>query len=246
MKFALCDDSVYDTNYIKKALQNAANYFSLESQIDCYPDGESLIQSIENGCVYQLIFLDIYMHKLDGIKTARKLRTLLPEAHIAFLTTSRDFTFDAFDLNALHYLVKPVTSEQIQECLVRFFERSRIPVTPLELKTKTRVYSFPIQSVQKILSSNKGIDIYLANLTPPQHVSISFADAEKQLDSSLFLKISRGYIVQMSFILYIDKNTCFFKDGTQMLISRREKAFIRKKYNDYLFHTQFTTGVIPK
>lgn len=181
LKFALCDDSVYDTNYIKKALQNAANYFSLESQIDCYPDGESLIQSIENGCVYQLIFLDIYMYKLDGIKTARKLRTLLPEAHIAFLTTSRDFTFDAFDLNALHYLVKPVTSEQIQECLVRFFERSRIPVTPLELKTQTRVYSFPIQSVQKILSSNKGIDIYLANLTTPH--SMFLFPLQKQKNS---------------------------------------------------------------
>ncbi len=45
----------------------------------------------------------------------------------------------------------------------------------------------------------------------------------------------------MSFILGIQKDTCFLKDGTEMLLSRREKTYIRKKYNDYLFQNQFTT-----
>ena len=243
MKLALCDDSVFDTNYTKNLILEACALLSLPAQLDCYSSGEALLQAVENGSVYPLVFLDIYMHFFNGIQTARKLRDLLPETQIAFLTSSREFTFDAFDLNALHYLLKPVSTDQIRECLLRFSERKHLPLSLLTLQAKAKTYSFPLHCVQKIVSSKKGIDVYLSgtSLPSPQHIAITFAEAEKQLDPSRFLKISRGFLVQMSFILGIQKDTCFLKDGTEMLLSRREKTYIRKKYNDYLFQNQFTT-----
>ncbi len=155
MKLALCDDSVFDTNYTKNLILEACALLSLPAQLDCYSSGEALLQAIENGSVYPLVFLDIYMHSFNGIQTARKLRDLLPETQIAFLTSSREFTFDAFDLNALHYLLKPVSTDQIRECLLRFSERKHLPLSLLTLQAKAKTYSFPLHCVQKIVSSKK-------------------------------------------------------------------------------------------
>ena len=75
------------------------------------------------------MILDIYMKGLNGMETARRMRQAMPGLPLAFLTSSRDFAVDAFALEALHYLVKPLTVESAQELLRRLrtpnFEVSR-------------------------------------------------------------------------------------------------------------------------
>lgn len=235
MRIAICEDSPDDMEILKKSLTEALKQLDLHMDVDYFYSGVKLIEAVENQASYSLCLLDIYMPSIDGIQTARRVRELLPDIQFAFLTMSRDFMLDAFDLNALHYLIKPVSIKKLRECLERFCERTQYPQKMLEIRSNSRLYTFPLTHVQKILSYNKGIDIYLRGASFPQHIPISFVKVEAQLDSSRFLKISRGFLVQMSYILCIDQNTCRLKDGTEVLISRREKANIRKKYNDYLF-----------
>lgn len=125
------------------------------------------------------------------------------------------------------YLLKPVSKQDLNELFHRFFERTLRPLEILEINTGTKIYTFPLNCVQKIQSNNKGVDIYL------QHIPIPFIRVEEQIDSRSFLRISRGLLVSNSYIRHIDKNVCYFSDGTSALISRREKNTVRKKYNDW-------------
>ena len=91
--------------------------------------------------------------------------------------------------------------------------------------------------ITRIQSSNKGVDIYLQGRSSPQWADVSFSHVEELLDGEYFLKISRGLLVQMNYILCMEQNVCRFRDGTSSLISRREKKEIRRKYNDFLFRS---------
>ena len=235
LRIALCEDQIEDAFQLRKALEAVQKQLSFEARIESFRRGEDLLASIRNGEEYQLLLLDIFMDQLNGIQTAQRAKELLPSLQVAFLSSSREFAPEAFELNAIHYLIKPVQEAGVRELFDRFFERSRLPVKTVEICSDSKTYTFPLHLVQKIQSRNKGIEVYLKGVKQPQRIPISFIRVEQQLDPQQFLRISRGLLVQMDYISYIDKDVCRFQDGPEALISRRERTEIRKKYNDYLF-----------
>ena len=68
---------------------------------------------------FDIVFLDIYLPGENGVDVAGELQRVSPETGIAFVTTSEEHAVDAFSLHALHYLVKPVTTEGIVEAFRR-------------------------------------------------------------------------------------------------------------------------------
>lgn len=196
-QIAICEDSKVDTDLLSQTLAAAANDLRIRARTDYYKNGEELILALKDGASYDLLLLDIFLEQVNGVDTAQSARKYLPHVQITFLTSSRDYALDAYDLDAIHYLMKPVDREKL------------------------------------------GVDIYLSDIAEPQRIPISFIRVEEQLASSSFLRISRGLMVRIGYIRCIDKNVCYFRDGTSALISRREKSIVRKKYNDYLFnHSQ--------
>ena len=88
MDIAVCDDNLSDREIIRQQL---SIYFSdkfIEYNIDSYENGVNLIYSIEDGEYYDIIFLDMYMDKLNGIQVAEKLRNMNYKGKIIFLTTA--------------------------------------------------------------------------------------------------------------------------------------------------------------
>lgn len=97
---------------------------------------------------------------------------------------------EAFDLDAVYYLVKPVTEEKLRTLVERFLRRQKKPVTKLTITTPVKDYVFPLQRVVKIQSNNKGVDIYLHGEPQPQRIPLSFVRVEEQLDEERSLSIS--------------------------------------------------------
>ena len=83
-----------------------------------YDSGESLVADIEEEYVEaELILLDIYMKKLNGMETAKKLRDLNCNAPIVFLTASPDFAVESYDVQAAGYLLKPFEEDKLKNLL---------------------------------------------------------------------------------------------------------------------------------
>ncbi|MDQ6423535.1 response regulator [Paenibacillus sp. LHD-117] len=70
-----------------------------------------------------LVLLDIEMPELNGVELARKLRDISPEIHVAFLTAYEEYARDAFDVEALDYLLKPITEADLDRTLKRAGKR---------------------------------------------------------------------------------------------------------------------------
>ena len=91
MDIAVCDDNLSDREIIRQQL---SIYFSdrfIEYNIDSYENGVNLIYSIEDGEYYDIIFLDMYMDKLNGIQVAEKLRNMNYKGKIIFLTATSKY-----------------------------------------------------------------------------------------------------------------------------------------------------------
>ena len=119
MQIAICDDEksigLILEEKIKKLLPDAV--------IEKYLSGDELIAS---GCEPDILFLDIQMPGMDGMETARILRQKNERMVLIFVTAVEEYVFQAFDVAAFHYLVKPFSDEKFEEvvkCAVRSIEK---------------------------------------------------------------------------------------------------------------------------
>jgi len=119
MKVAICEDSKYDLIEIKNAINvycKQTNHICSIFEFNC---GEELIKTYKKG-LFDIILLDIFMKNLNGIETAENIRKIDNNCCIVFITCSTDYSLDAFRVEALDYLVKPISLSNISRCLSRY------------------------------------------------------------------------------------------------------------------------------
>ena len=110
MKIAVCDDEEKIRNIIMSELKSSFP----DDEIISFGIGEDVLRSVEqDGYMPNIILLDIMMPGVSGMDVARKLRDISDDVVIIFITGEKQYVFDAFDVRAFHFLVKPFSNEKL-------------------------------------------------------------------------------------------------------------------------------------
>ncbi len=102
MRIAVCDDE----KEVRLLLSGKIRKLYPEADVFCYGSGEELLRSTEP---FDILFLDIQMEGQNGMETAARLRKKDRDVILVFITALEEYVFQAFDVGAFHYLVKPWT-----------------------------------------------------------------------------------------------------------------------------------------
>ena len=123
MRIAIIDDNEKDANSLRDAAQLWADKNGIPASIDIFPSAEAFsFRFIENRDV-DLLLLDVEMEGEDGIALAKRLREEGCGAEIVFVTSHFELAGEGYDVDALHYLVKPVRDGKLFEVLTKAHER---------------------------------------------------------------------------------------------------------------------------
>lgn len=235
MLIYICDDQPEELSTIQLCLTKAAEELSIACTVKSCLSGEALIHMVEEGALPSLVVLDVYMEGIGGIETGRLLRSFSPNLPLAFLTTSRDFAVDAFELNALHYMVKPVTAKKARTLLERLPVHPGNSVKMLELPDQGGTVRFPVAEIIKIISKSRGVELHFLGRSAVW-LPCPFREVEAQLSENLdFLLLGRGCMVDLNQVQGIDYDVCCLKNGERLPISRRERLNVQRRYSDFLF-----------
>ena len=101
MEVAIVDDEKVIREQIKKLTVK----YEPDCNVIAYEIGEELLAE---GKKFEVVFLDIQMEGMNGIDTARALREKQEDMVVIFITGVKEYVFEAFDVSAFHYLLKPV------------------------------------------------------------------------------------------------------------------------------------------
>ncbi len=217
-KIAVCDDNPADAGYVADVIRRWAQARAVLMEIERFPSAEAFwFQYEENRC-YDILFLDIEMEPegMNGIELAAKLRKNDSSIQLVFVTGYMEYIADGYDVEALHYLLKPVTEEKLGSVLARALERVKAREKELFLQTtdgSVRVLSSEIRylEVQRNYVTIHAAEEYTVKRT--------LGDLEKELDES-FYRTGRSFIVNLRFVRKITKTQVFLKDGAQVPLSR--------------------------
>jgi len=218
MRIAICDD---DRNQIditlgniekwKKERNNNLEVFSFES-------AEEFLFEWSQGVYFDLLFLDIKMKNMSGIDLAKIIRQKNDHMLIIFVTGFFDFVLNGYELQAFHYLVKPVKSSSYFHCLDRASEiiirKQKETFIFLTQKQITRlrydeIIFFEIRSHYVELHSTLGVFTFKSKLD----------DVEQELQDERFFRCHRSYIVNLYYASAIKKSEMVLDDGTLIPIS---------------------------
>lgn len=228
LRIAVLEDDPTELGRIRDALEKQGEYGA-----EYFSDPSAMLEAARKEPAFDLAFLDIFLVGANGVEVARKLRDMTPETDLAFITTSREFAVEAYDLGALHYLVKPVTVEDVAEALRRKSPPSvvRPSITLKVNRESNRVY---LDSIVSIQSARHLIEVKLKD-GRCLRVWQPLSEIEAMLNGD-FLKINRGVIINLNEVTRMDPETCTLSDGSLLPVKQRDRAAIRKRYDDFLIN----------
>lgn len=170
-----------------------------------------------NDSPVDIIFLDIQMPELNGLELSK----MLPEStRIIFTTAFEQYALDGFRINALDYLLKPISYANFLEACNKALQWFKL-VHQAESKPADEVTSIFVKSEYKLLQINlddiryiEGLKDYVKIYTEQsQHPILSLINMkamEQMLPSSRFMRVHRSFIVNKSKIREIDRNRIVF------------------------------------
>ena len=147
MNIALVDDDAEALRLLSSLFEaQLTQMFDAIHRIDTYPSGEAFLQAWTAGA-YDLIVLDIYMERRNGIAVAEQIRQTDQSVQIAFCTSSNEFAAETYAVNARDYLQKPITAEKVARLLHKLdaaqIEQSRSVLLPdgAALRCRSVIYA---------------------------------------------------------------------------------------------------------
>lgn len=230
MQVAVCDDNKEDamllTGYLKEIL--------LDAKVDLYEDGYDLIECIEKTKkIYDFIFLDIHMPKLNGIDTARKIRKMGMFVPIIYVTVSDQFYQQAYETFAYNYLIKPLQKEKLSYVLYPLLHKEfRKEERVVNFRYRSQVHTLKLSDILYISSSLHTVNFFLKD-ERCVHCRGKLSDFTDQLKDSIFLRCHQSFYVNMAEI--ISMKTDSFKIRDEIIpISRSYAKHAQETYKKYL------------
>jgi len=148
-----------------------------------------------------VMFLDISMPKTSGMRLAEALRKLKNPPAIVFVTAYSEYALEAFGVDAVDYLMKPVESERLEQALakvakhVKPAQANHTAVERIPVEKGGRKVLVPIDQIRYIEAKDDYSCIYTEN---DRYLStISLAQLETKLSPHGFFRVHRGYIVNL-------------------------------------------------
>lgn len=236
MNIALCDD---EPEYIKELhtlLTLWGNAHNIELSIHFFENGRELLEAFAYT-PFDLVILDVLMPLKNGIETAENLRALPSgdSVPIIFLTSSREFAVDSYDVKAFHYLLKPVAPDKLSQVLSELPAVKKSIRPTFTAQTASGYCRIRMDDVEFLEAQNKQVAVRLKNGTTIE-IRERFSHCEEIFSPDPgFFKCHRSYIVNLNCVEEFTKNTITTNNKTVIPISRSSYAAFKEQYFSYMF-----------
>lgn len=229
LKIAVCDDNKVDQDYVIDLLREYANENGVILEIQTFISAEQFLFQYAEEKDYQIIVLDIEMEKMNGVELAKKLREDNKEIQIFFVTGFSDYISEGYEVDALHYLMKPVSKEKIFRVMEKAVSNLKEEEKILFVQENGEMLKVLTKNIFYVEVFSHSCNIHTTEGVIETKMTIS--DLEKKLIDG-FIRVHRSYLVNLEQIKKIAKAEIFLENGSIIPLARRKYkdvniAFIR-------------------
>lgn len=231
-KIVIVDDQEI---FLEKIGLTATQYFKekgIPLDIVCYDKPQLLVYDIVEKRGYDIYILDIEMPEFNGIELAKQIKKSNMEALVVFVTSHLEFSLEAFDVNAYQYILK----HQIESKLPVVLEQAYHVISKVEkyylISTNSRYEKVYLKDILCIYKERKNVVFIKAN-NEDTYVRETIQNVFSELNSSEFIYIDRGVIVNIVHVMKIYKNELHLRNNQKLLVSKSNIGNVKEKVHQY-------------
>lgn len=226
---AVCDDNETDAVFVVSLIEKwVQSPQGLPLRTEVFSSAEAFLCAFEEDQDFDILLLDIEMGGMSGVELAKKLRQLGAGLQIVFITGYMEYISQGYDVEALHYLMKPVTEGKLGEVLSRAVERIRTRERALVLTLPDGIVRIPLNEIRYIEVLKNYVTVHAGE---DYSVKKTLNELEGELDESFF-RIHRSYIAGLRCVRKVTKTEVILKDNTALPLSRK----LYNELNQALIH----------
>ena len=236
LRIAICDDMESELRAIVELTYEYVKTQNIATEIFEFNHPDKLLRSCENE-TYHIFLLDMVMPMISGLELGRSVRRISTDAQIIYITTEPSFALDAYSVNPLNYILKPVKKQVLFDALNLAAQKvhfgKEITIT---LKTCNGLRSLStdiISSVEYVrhsaiytLVSGEKVETLTLSTSFTDHIEPLFCDKR-------FIQPHVSYVVNMSLVERLDREGFTLKVGLFIPISGKKLPSVRNTYMSY-------------
>lgn len=238
-KAVVCEDDPVQNRNLGRMVCRWGEARRLELQLSSYGDSDSFLEVWRKGRDIDLILLDIdFGRGINGIDLAGQIRQKDEKTAIVFVTGLSEYMSRGYDVQALHFLVKPVEEERLWAVLDKALKAAEKKETFLLLQEEGRAERIPVCRILCAEAFSHTAMLYLSPEVPGgkalgREVRMNLGDLERELPSGSFLRCHRSYLVNLGNIRRIEKNQVFLEGVPPVPVSRERRKTLFQEFLKY-------------
>ncbi len=217
LSIAVCDDEIIECCNMAGKIKDILEEMKIPCIIRQFRSGGELLQAPEG---FDIVFLDIMMHDLDGMKTAQIFREKASDKILIFVSSSREYVFEAYDVEAFQYLLKPVDNRKLrsvlQKAVLKTERRSQEFIVVSRERQKKKlflddIYYFEIKGRMIDVHGPEGIFTYYGQM----------GELEKSLRDKGFFRCHKSYLINLKYVDGYNRQDVILENGEKIMIAKR-------------------------
>ena len=223
IRIAIVEDAAFDRQVLRDCLSEYGQETGTELQITEFTDGSAFLEQYPDG--FDLVFMDIMMNGMDGLTTARKMRRRDDKVLLVFVTSMLQYAVQGYSVDAMDFIVKPVTYTGLKLCMDRVVRRLNMSI-PVRLRFTNREGTHSVDAAEICYIESLEHKIVVHNVQGEIQSDMSLAAAEKMVKALPFFRCHVSYLVNLRYVDRVSGNDVWV-NGDRLAISRyRRKDFL--------------------
>ena len=217
LSIAVCDDEVIECCNMEKRIKRVMEEMKIPCIIRQFRSGGGLLQTLES---FDIVFLDIIMQEMDGMKTAQLFRRKAFDKILIFVSSSREYVFEAYDVEAFQYLLKPVEDRKLKNVLQKAVQKTERRSQEFIIVSRERqkkklflddIYYFEIQGRIVDAHGPEGIFTYYEQI----------GELENKLRDKGFFRCHKSYLINLKYVDGYNRQEVILENGERIVIAKR-------------------------
>lgn len=250
-RFAIVEDEAPHAQLLQQHIESwHENRNRGNALVRCFDNAAAFLFDWEEEC-YDMIFLDIQMPGIDGMETARRIRETDRGVKLVFTTGITDYLQEGYEVEAIRYLLKPITKEKVWECLDKLLQDPAPAV--LLFQTQEGMVKVPERDIAYFearghytichLAAGKhaglpaGTETEQDMVTPVREQELQLREGFNTLCDRLsqrpFVRCHRSYLCHISYIHRVERAEIILESGSRIPVSRRLYESVIKAFISY-------------
>ena len=223
IRIAIVEDAAFDRQVLRDCLREYGQETGTELLITEFTGGTAFLEQYQEDL--DLIFMDIMMDGLDGLTTARKLRRRDDKVLLVFVTSMLQYAVQGYSVDAMDFIVKPVTYTGLKLCMDRVVRRLN-ETAPVRLRFTNREGTHSVDAAEICYIESLEHKIVVHTVQGEIQSDMSLAAAEKMVKALPFFRCHVSYLVNLRYVDRVSGNDVWV-NGDRLAISRyRRKDFL--------------------